>query len=157
MVRAPGSTCPPSSSDPNHHLYPNLKETPWKPPPIQKRASFLSPPDFHRLDWACQPIRKAFGTPPYLVGSVLTRPDFRDVDLRLILADEVVEKLFGLDGAWGTEENPTPHGLRLLLDIALSDLIAKAAGLPWPIDFQIQSMTEANVPEHGARNPMGVR
>ncbi len=126
-------------------------------PPVARRASYLSPPDFHRLEWACQPIRKAFGTPPYLVGSALIRPDFRDIDLRLILADEVVVKMFGLDGAWGTEEDPTPHGLRLLLDIALSDLIAKTAGLAWPIDFQIQSMSEANVPEHGARNPMGVR
>lgn len=65
--------------------------------------------------------------------------------------------MFGPDGRWGTPEHPTPNGVRLLLDIALSDLIARAAGLPWPIDFQIQSMTEANVPEHGMRNPLGVR
>lgn len=120
------------------------------------RASFLSPPDFHRLEWACRPILDAFGTPPYLVGSALTRPDFRDIDLRLILDDDVVERMFGAAGDWGTAKPPM-HGLRLLLDIALSDLIAKGAGLPWPIDFQIQSMTEANVPEHGARNPMGMR
>lgn len=115
--------------------------------PRVRSASYLSPPDLHRLDWACVPIRRAFGTPPYLVGSALTRPDFRDIDLRLILDDEVVERMFGVEGA----------RLRLLLNIALSDLIAKAASLPWPIDFQIQSMTEANVPEHGMRNPIGVR
>lgn len=126
--------------------------------PSARSASYLSPPDLHRLDWACQPIRRAFGTPPYLVGSVLTRPDFRDIDLRLILDDEVVERLFGPDGTSGTPEQQAPHGLRLLIDIALSDLIAKAASLPWPIDFQIQARSEANG-EHGGqmRNPMGVR
>lgn len=111
------------------------------------RATFLSPPDFHRLNWACKPITEAFGEPPYLVGSVLTRPDFRDIDIRLILADEVLERFDGF-----------PHEVRLLLNIALSDLIARAANPPRPIDFQIQSMSEANVPEHdGARNPLGIR
>jgi hypothetical protein len=125
--------------------------------PAMRSASYLSPPDLHRLDWACRPIRAAFGSPPYLVGSVLTRPDFRDIDIRLILPDDTMVRLFGVDGVYGTPEHPTPHPLQLLLHIALSDLIARAAGLPWPIDFQIQSMTEANVPEHGPRNPLGVR
>lgn len=109
------------------------------------RASYLSPPDFRRLDWACAPIRQAFGTPPYLVGSVLTRPDYRDIDIRLILGDDVVERMFPTDG------------VRLLLNVALSDLISRAANVRAPIDFQIQSMTEANVPEHGVRNPLGIR
>jgi hypothetical protein len=106
------------------------------------RASYLSPPDFHRLDWACRTITAAFnGAPVYLVGSALTRADYRDIDLRLILPDDQADQY--------------PPPLRLVLNIALSDLIAKTAGLPKPIDFQIQSMTEANVPEHGARNPLG--
>jgi len=107
------------------------------------RASFLSPPDFHRLDWACRTITAAFdGTPVYLVGSALTRPDYRDIDLRLILDDEQAAHY--------------PPPLRLVLNIALSDLIAKTAGLSRPVDFQIQSMTEANA-EDGARNPLGIR
>lgn len=110
-----------------------------------RAASYLSPPDLRRLDWACAPIRQAFGTPPYLVGSVLMRPDYRDIDIRLILDDEQVERMFPTDG------------VRLLLNVALSDLIARAAGVRAPIDFQIQSMTEANVPEHGLRNPLGIR
>lgn len=61
------------------------------------------------------------------------------------------------DVASGLPDKPTPHGVRLLMDIALSELIARAANLSRPIDFQIQSMTEANVPEHGVRNPMGIR
>jgi hypothetical protein len=119
------------------------------------RSTFLSPPDLHRLDWACRPIRDAFGNPPYLVGSVLTRPDFRDIDIRLILDDDAVERMFNSHGTYFDDGDP--NAIRLLVNIALSDLIARAAGVPAPIDFQIQSMTEANVPEHGARNPLGVR
>ena len=110
------------------------------------RSTYLSPPDLHRLDWACRPIAAAFGGPPYLVGSVLQRPDFRDIDIRLILDDDTVERMFA--------DHPRA---RLLLNIALSDLIARAANAPAPIDFQIQSMSEANVAEHGARNPLGGR
>jgi len=75
-------------------------------------ASYLSPPDMHRLDWACRPVYRAFGSPPYLVGSVLTRPDFRDVDLRLILPDDEWDEMFA--------DRPE---LLLLLNIAISDLI----------------------------------
>jgi hypothetical protein len=114
------------------------------------RATYLSPPDYNRLNWACQPIAEAFGELPYLVGSVLTRPDYRDIDIRLILDDDVFMRLLNSDGRLYT--------VRKLLNTALSDLIASAANAPKPIDFQIQSMTEANAPEHnGARNPLGVR
>jgi hypothetical protein len=104
------------------------------------RASYLSPPDFHRLDWACRPIAAAFGAPVYLVGSVLRTDAYRDIDLRLILPDDD-ERFTG--------------PLRLVMNIAVSDLIAKTAGLSRPIDFQIQSMTEADA-EDGARNPLGI-
>lgn len=123
--------------------------------PRERSANYLSPPDFHRLNWACRPITEAFGTPPYLVGSALTRPDFRDIDLRLILDDDAVERMFNPSGEYFSSGEPA--AVRLLLNIALSDLIARAANPPAPIDFQIQSMTEANVPEHGMRNPMGMR
>jgi hypothetical protein len=121
---------------------------------MTRLASYLSPPDFHRLNWACQPIRAAFGEPPYLVGSVLTRPDYRDIDLRLILDDDVFEAMFGPIDGLITRRRTAPA--LLLLNIAVSDLIAKAASAPAPIDFQFQSMTAANVPEHGMRNPMGI-
>jgi hypothetical protein len=123
--------------------------------PQVRSASYLSPPDFHRLNWACMPIAQAFGNPPYLVGSVLTRPDYRDIDIRLILDDEAVDRMFNTNGEWFADGDP--KAVRLLLNIAMSDLIAKSANAPAPIDFQIQSMTEANVPEHGARNPLGIR
>lgn len=123
----------------------------------RKRGSYLSPPDMNRLDWACRPIAEAFGYAPMLVGSVLTRAEYRDIDIRLILPDEDVERLFGAEGRYGTQDAPTPHALQLLIHIALSDLIAKAAGLPVPIDFQIQSRTEANTGERGHREPIGIR
>ena len=123
--------------------------------PQERAASYLTPLDLHRLNWACRPVVEAFGEPVYLVGSVLTRPDFRDVDLRLILSDGAVERMFCAE-SFGVHKGGDPGAVRLLLNIALSDLISRAAGLPWPIDFQIQSQTEANA-ERGMRNPMGIR
>jgi hypothetical protein len=117
------------------------------------RGTYLSPPDFRRLDWACRPVAEAFDAPVYLVGSVLERADYRDIDLRLILPDDEVERLFGIH----PKDNPRESSVRALLDVALSDLIARAANLRSPVDFQIQSMSEANVPEHGSRNPIGIR
>ena len=114
--------------------------------PRARSVSYLTVPDFHRLNWARVPIAQAFGETPYLVGSVLTRPDYRDVDLRLILDDDRHAELFPADG---------PRTLRLFLGCAVSDWLARMTGLP--IDFQFQSMAEANVPEHGLRNPMGLR
>jgi hypothetical protein len=113
----------------------------------RRRASYLSPPDFTRLDWACERVRDAFGEPVYLVGSVTERPDFRDIDLRLILSDAKVQRIFGKNGA-----------LRQLLNVALSRFIQDTAFPPAPVDFQIQSLTEANAPANsGTRNPLGVR
>ena len=98
-----------------------------------------------------QPLHDLLGAmgrkaPPYLVGSALVRPDYRDIDLRLILPDDRGAQLDGGEPK-----------IRLLLNIVLSDFVARAANLPAPVDFQIQSMSKANVPEHGSRNPMGIR
>lgn len=127
--------------------------------PTVRSASYLSPPDMHRLDWACSPIRRAFDTPPYLVGSVLTRQDFRDIDLRLILPNHEIRGMFGQELRYGgTPEQAGPNLRWQLMEIALSDLIAKAASLPWPIAFQIQSAGEASSAfGDQPRNPMGGR
>jgi hypothetical protein len=112
---------------------------------MANRATFLSPPDLFRLDWACRPILLAFDTPPYLVGSALEHPDYRDIDLRLILDDKRFNGLVGGSG-----------DMLLLLNIALSGLITATAGQRAPIDFQIQSRSEANGIA-GKRMPMGCR
>lgn len=120
------------------------------------RASYLSPPDFQRLNWSCRPIADAFGEPVYLVGSVLTKPNFRDIDLRLILDDQTFNHMFRHEVRLEYDGQLAVGPVRFLLNIAISDLIAKTAGLSWPIDFQIQSIGEANAPENLLRNPLGI-
>jgi len=94
-----------------------------------------------------QSIADAFGHCPYHVGSSATSKNWRDVDVRLILDDDRFHALFPgfaaanhIDAWWS------------LLCAALSELGRARTGLP--IDFQIQSMTEANEKYHGIRNPL---
>lgn len=113
-----------------------------------RAASYLSPPHLMRLSWACVPVKEAFGRTPYLVGSALLRPDYRDIDIRLILDDDDFCRMFA---AWG-------DGLaRLrLVNSSLSLMIETSAKLGTPIDFQIQPQSHANTYD-GMRNPLGMR
>jgi hypothetical protein len=93
----------------------------------------------------------AFGTPPYLVGSALAGKVWRDVDVRLILADEEYEAL-GLG-------DPLPsralrNGKWVALCLAFSALGRQMTGLP--IDFQIQQQTQANKAYDGPRSALGM-
>ena len=69
--------------------------------PDKKQVTYLSNSERIKLTCACKLIAEAFQPSygPYLVGSVLERPDYRDVDVRLMLEDKHFERLF--DGAWG--------------------------------------------------------
>lgn len=107
--------------------------------------SALSPRQMFLLDEACKPIRRAFANPPYLVGTAFTQRDYRDVDVRLILDDEVYDLL-----AVAVEP-----GLIPFLSIAIGEYLASRTDLP--IDFQIQRQTEANAEHSGLRNPLGMR
>lgn len=109
------------------------------------RKSYLTTAQFAILNDACIPVVEAFGEPPYLVGSATESPDFRDVDLRLILADEDFDHWFrGRVMLWS------------LVCFAIGRHLADVTGLP--IDFQIQRMTEANENHPTSwRNPMGMR
>lgn len=115
-----------------------MGQTPW---------CHLDAPDLDRLDLASIQVHEWLGT-PYLVGSCLDRPDYRDVDIRVILFDERFDELF-------PPERPM-HPLRHLLQVAITEHYVKATGLR--IDFQIQRMTEANQqhPEAGKRHPLGI-
>lgn len=96
------------------------------------------------LDVACKPLVEAFGSPPYLVGSVNERPDFRDVDVRLILPAEDYQRLVC-----------TPE-IRTMLAVAFSAYLQQVTGLP--VDFGIQERDAANEVHGGkSRNPLGVR
>ena len=109
----------------------------------RSRASYLGPHEMFLLDQACKPIVEAFGSPPYLVGSVMERPDYRDVDLRLILLDDEYARV--------ADAVPLPFVNRMV-----TFYLRGATGLP--IDFNVQQMTAANE-KHGGkiRNPMGLR
>lgn len=109
-----------------------------------RHASYLTPHDLRRLDWAVTPVIRAFaescayGPHAYLVGSALQRPDYRDIDVRLILTDKAYKRLTHQDPS-----SPFPALRRLAtLNVAFTTLIASSAGLSRPIDFQFQSVTE---------------
>lgn len=110
-----------------------------------RRASYLQLVDFERVEEWCRSVRTIFdGEVPYMVGSVNRTPDFRDVDLRLILPDE------DFDASWA---DPLKHRL---MNRAISTWGQRETGLP--IDFQIQRRTDANKAFGDEfRNPMGLR
>jgi hypothetical protein len=116
-------------------------------PPV--RVNHLPAPAVFHLDHACRMIHDAFDDTPYLVGSSLVRRDYRDVDVRLILADEKFDHLFP-----DAFTAPRYHPLWSLICSTISDWLAKQSGLP--IDFQIQRRTEANAQYPGARSALGM-
>lgn len=107
------------------------------------RVTYLDRVQNQRLqDWA-RIVRRSFvgAGGPYLVGSAIERADWRDVDVRLILADAEydalaavldVDRLGFVFAAWGQQ----------------------ATGLP--VDFQVQRQTEANERHPGRRNALGI-
>ena len=112
------------------------------------KGCYLSTLELHELDEACGPFLSAFGEHPYLVGAASQRPDFRDVDVRLILADEEFDALFA-----------ERKGLWALMSRLGSSFLRAKTGLP--VDFQIQRQSEANE-KFGdlgltPRNPLGSR
>ena len=112
------------------------------------KGCYLSTLELHELDEACAPFLSAFGEHPYLVGSAGLRSDFRDVDVRLILADDEYDALFA-----------ERKGLWALLSRLGSTYLRVRTGLP--VDFQVQRRTEANA-KYGdlavtPRNPLGSR
>jgi hypothetical protein len=111
-----------------------------------RSSSYLLVSDFERLEEWCRLVDVVFDHhTTYLVGSVLTKPDFRDVDLRCILPDAVFDR-------WWKDRLKVRYVNR-----AISIWGQKETGLP--IDFQVQRQTEANEQFPGAnrRNPMGFR
>ena len=115
---------------------------------LRAKGCYLSTLELHELDEACAPFLQAFGTHPYLVGSASQRPDFRDVDVRLILSDVEYDALFA-----------ERKGLWALLSRLGSTYLRAKTGLP--VDFQVQRQSEANAKfgDLGAtpRNPLGSR
>ena len=116
---------------------------PEKRNPNRVRAHYLTVSQYFNLDHACRWLT-ACGFHTYIVGSVLHRPDFRDVDLRCIMMDAEFDAFLGkIDSA-----------KHRLLNTVISEWLASRTGLP--IDFQFQRMTEANRDFSEARNFIGV-
>lgn len=114
-------------------------------PAPRRRAHYLLISEYRILnDWCCL-VKTMFEDDShyglYLVGSVLCRPDHRDVDIRLILPDEVFAAHYA------------SAAKRLYLNLAVSLWGQKVTGLP--IDFQIQDRTRANERYPGQRNAIG--
>lgn len=110
------------------------------------RSTFLLLNDFERLEDWCQKVRRIFAgrlIGVFLVGSVLNRADYRDVDVRVVLTDE------GFDAEWLDRLKVR------YMNSALSTWGQRETGLP--IDCQVQRMTEQANDYEGPRNPMGIR
>jgi hypothetical protein len=99
------------------------------------------------LDQACVPIGWAFGSTPYLVGSCLERGDYRDVDVRIVLDDDVYDRWFPGPGVQRTQP------LWSLLASSISLQLQQMTGLP--IDFQIQSRS-TSAKYAGRCEPLGI-
>jgi hypothetical protein len=117
----------------------------------RKKISYVGAPGIFALEQACRSIGEAFGGfGCFLVGSALERPDWRDVDVRYIMADSEFATLFPDAGEhW-------EHDARwLLLTVSISERLSKVTGLP--VDFQFQPQTHANERHTGPRHSIGFR
>lgn len=111
-----------------------------------RRSDLLTTTQMFHLDRACELVTRAFGTPPYLVGSAGADNDgsgYRDVDVRLMLPDDEFDQVCPTQERWE------------LLSLAIGVYLAERTGLP--VDFQVQRMTEAAARHgKGIRNPLGL-
>jgi hypothetical protein len=107
------------------------------------RATYLTVPEMFRLEHQCRLLSATFGFHTYLVGSVLERADYRDVDLRCILDD-------GEFVAMGFANEYRLH----FMNACVTEWIAARTGLN--IDFQFQQRTAANTEYPGQRSFMGI-
>jgi hypothetical protein len=118
------------------------------------KASHVGAPAIFRLELACRHLNDAFesfGT--YLVGSSISKPDWRDVDVVKIMPDEEFAALFPNAFPDGRFE----HDARwLILTVSISAWLSAESGLP--IDFKFQPQTFANA-KHGSfpRHALGMR
>ena len=96
-------------------------------------------------------VYRAFGEHAYHVGSSVREKLWRDVDVRVMLADDVYEHL-GLGKSWRDSHQ---NARWMAFCAAFSALGKQMTGLP--IDFQVQKLSEANeMFGHGYRSCLGI-
>lgn len=129
--------------------------------PERKKASYVGAPAIFLLELACKQINEAFGEENgaeygccFLVGSALERPDWRDVDVRMILDDAAFRRLFPAASMTPGVANWEFDVRWALMTSTISAHLSKITGLP--IDFQFQPMTFANERHKKPRNPLGL-
>lgn len=118
----------------------------------QQRANYLPITRYHDLNIACQILAEAFDWNVYLVGSCMTRPDYRDVDVRCILDDEVFDREF--PGHVAAEKAALNDVKLLAMNLAFSAYLSKQSQLD--VDFQFQRRTQANEKFRGVRSALGI-
>ena len=96
------------------------------------KVMYLRVEELWRLSNACRPIQDAFGGHMvWLVGSVLTRPDYRDVDLRVILNDSEYIRLFkSTESNMAGMQTGLTEQFRMLLQTAISAMLRENTRLP---------------------------
>ena len=116
------------------------------------KTSHVGVPALFELTRGCHLITRGWGNHTcYHVGSSLDRPDWRDVDIVMMLPDEVFKREFPNaplhSAAW-------EHDAKwLVTTIALSKWLTERSGVQ--VDFKFQPVTFANDKHDGPRNPIG--
>lgn len=121
----------------------------------RKKGLYIGAPACFALELAIRPVCEAFRAYSeeggcYLVGSVHHRQDWRDVDVRLMMPDDVFAREFTgvVGGQWEFDTR------WLLLTTAISEYLSKRTGLP--VDFQFQPQSRANELHKGPRSAIGL-
>lgn len=117
-------------------------------------GTYIGAPDIFALDMVARTVAEAFDCyGVYLVGSALDRPDWRDVDVRMIMSNDVFLQTF--PGAEIRQGAFSQHPRWVLLTTAISEYMKKVTRLP--VDFQFQPQSYANKHHEGRRHPLGIR
>lgn len=114
------------------------------------KPNHVGAPAVFSLELACKHLNAAFDGQCYLVGSALERPDWRDIDVRLMLDDEAFARLFPAIDERHHEFDPR----WLVMTTAISAWLSKITGLP--VDFQFQEQSAANRLHSGNRSALGL-
>lgn len=116
----------------------------------KKRVCYLRQPHAAELNIAVAGVCRALNEHcAYLVGSVMERPDFNDIDVVVIMDDSKFEALFGKSA--NTEVVPFSKWF----NASSSALLSKMTGLK--VDFRVQKMSRANEVYGGKmRDPIGM-
>lgn len=119
------------------------------------KINYVGAPAIFKLEIACQlDFQYAWESGGlYLVGSCLTSPNWRDIDLRLIMSDEKFKLRFPNANCENANWEHDPDWL--ITVISISEDLSKRTGLP--IDFQIQPSTFVNKHHNKPRHAIGFK